>query len=78
MGNFKKYYNFTFPKKINSEHLQNEGSIIVVPQEIAKDEIFNNISQKKIKKAHFNLKNIVILVENNLLENKLIKPLYLS
>ena len=42
------------------------------------DGIFNDISPKKIKIAEFNLKNIEILIENNLLENKLIKPLYLS
>ena len=77
-GNFKKYYNFTFPKKINSEHLQNEGSIIVVPQEIISDKLINNIDPKKIRIAEFNLKNVDILIENSLLENKLIKPLYLS
>jgi len=76
--NFKNHYISTTPKKINFDRIEEKNSIIVVPQEIAKDEIFNNISQKKIKKAHFNLKNIVILVENNLLENKLIKPVYLS
>ena len=77
-GNFEDRYTFTVPEKINSDCLQKKDSIIVVPQEIVKDEIFNNISQKKIKIAQFNLKNIEILVENNLLENELIKPLYLS
>ena len=76
--NFKNYYISTAPKKISLDSLEEKNSIIVVPQEIVKDEIFNNISQKKIKIAQFNLKNIEILVENNLLENKLIKPLYLS
>ena len=76
--NFKNYYISTAPKKISLDSLEEKNSIIVVPQEIVKDEIFNNISQKKIKIAQFNLKNIVILVENNLLENKLIKPVYLS
>ena len=77
-SNFKDYHTFTIPDKINSDCLQKEDSIIVVPQEIINDEIFNKFSLKKIKIAQFNLKNIEILVENNLLENKLIKPLYLS
>jgi len=77
-GSFEKYYIFTIPEKINSYSLHKKNSIIIVPQEIINDQIFNNISQKKIKKAVYNLKNIEILIENNLLENKLIKPLYLS
>ena len=76
--NFKDYYTFTIPKKINSDCLQQKNSIIVVSKENINDEVFNNISQKKIKIEQFDLKNIEILVENNLLENKLIKPLYLS
>ena len=77
-ANFKDHYTFTIPSKINSVCLQQKDSIIVIPQEIVKDEIFDNICQKKIKIEQFNLKNIDILVKNNLLENKLIKPLYLS
>ncbi len=77
-SSFKDDYTFTVPKKINSDCLQKENHIIVVPQEIINDEVFNDISLKKIKKAEFNLKNVEILIENNLLENKLIKPLYLS
>jgi tRNA A37 threonylcarbamoyladenosine modification protein TsaB len=76
--NFKNYYTFTVPVKINSEYLQRKDFIIIAPQETINDEIFDNISLKKIKIEQFNLKNIEILVENNLLENKLIKPLYLS
>jgi len=76
--NFKDKYTFTTPKKISPDLLLEENSIIVAPQNIINDKIFNNISQKKIKIEHFDLKNIEILVENNLLENKLIKPLYLS
>ncbi len=77
-GSFEKYYIFTTPEKINSYSLHKKKSIIIVPQEIINDQIFNNISQKKIKKGVYNLQNIEILIENNLLENKLIKPLYLS
>ena len=77
-GGFKDRYIFTVPKKINFNFLYKENFIIVVPQEIINDEVFSSINQKKIKIARFNLKNIEILVEKNLLENKLIKPLYLS
>jgi len=77
-GNFKSQYAFTTPEKINSNCLQEKDSIIVVPQELANDEIFNNISKNKIKIEQFNPRNIEVLIENNLLENKLIKPLYLS
>jgi len=76
--NFKDYFTFTMPEKVNSACLQKKDSIIVAPIEIINDEIFNNISQKKIEIAQFKLENIEILIENNLLENELIKPLYLS
>jgi len=75
---YKNHYTFSTPKKIDPDYLEKEDCIIVVPQEAINDKIFNNISTKKIKIALYNLKNIEILVENNLLENKLIKPLYLS
>ena len=77
-GNFKGHYTFTEPEKIISDYLQKKNSTIVVSQEIIKDKIFNSISPKKIKIEQFNLKNVEILIENNLLENILIKPLYLS
>ena len=77
-GTFKGTYTFTIPEKINSYCFEKENSIIVASQEIINDEVFNDISPKKIKIAEFNLKNIEILIKNNLLENKLIKPVYLS
>jgi tRNA A37 threonylcarbamoyladenosine modification protein TsaB len=77
-SSFKDRYTFTMPNKISPDCMQKEDSIFVAPQEIISDEIFNNISPKKIKAAQFDLKNIEILIKNNLLENKLIKPLYLS
>ena len=77
-SDFENNYAFSIPQKINTDCLQKENSIIVVPQEIINDEMFNKISLKKLKIAEFNLKNIEILIENNLLENKLIKPLYIS
>jgi len=77
-SNFKDCHVFTLPKKIDNECLKQKNCIIVVPQEIANDEIFKHISAEKLKIEQFNLRNIEILIENNLLENKLIKPLYLS
>ena len=76
--NFKDKYIFTAPKKISSDFLQIKDSIIVLPQNTENDKIFKNISPKQIKIEQFDLKNIEIFVKNNLLENKLIKPLYLS
>ena len=77
-GSYKNHYTFTTPQKINSNLIQKKDSIIIAQQEIINDEIFNKINREEIKNEQFNLKNIDILVENNLLENKLIKPLYLS
>jgi len=77
-GNYNEGFNFTMPEKIISSSWKKKDSIVVVPHETINDEIFNNIGQKKLKIAQFNLKNIEILIKNNLLENKLIKPLYLS
>ncbi|MDC6482301.1 hypothetical protein PQY72_02290 [Pelagibacteraceae bacterium] len=76
--NVVKNYNFTSPKKLEPNFLKTNNSLIVVPEEIKNDEIFNNIDKKKVYIAEFDLKNVDILIENNLLEYKLIKPLYLS
>ena len=77
-SNYKDHYTFSTPKKMDLDYLQELDCVIVIPQEAINDKLFKNISIKKIKIAQFNLKNIEILVENNLLENKLIKPVYLS
>ena len=53
-------------------------TLLIAPKELKNDRFFNKIKVKKIKYVEFNLKNIDILIKNNLLENKLIKPLYLS
>jgi hypothetical protein len=76
--NVVKNYNFTSPKKLEPNFLKTNNSLIVVPEKIKNDEIFNNIDKKKVSIAEFDLKNVDILIENNLLEYKLIKPLYLS
>jgi len=75
---FTKKYFVTLPEKINLKILQKKEFIFIVPNEIKNDEIIKNISSKKIRNAEFNLKNIDLLIKNKLIENKLIKPLYLS
>ena len=77
-GTFETEYQFTSPKKIDLHNLTETDSLFIVPNENINDEIIKNIDAKKIKFAEFNLKNIDLLIENKLVENKLIKPLYLS
>jgi tRNA A37 threonylcarbamoyladenosine modification protein TsaB len=77
-GNFEDHYTFTSPQKFSFDRLEDKDSIVVISEDIFNDAVFNNIDPKKLRKERYNLKNIEILVENNLLENKLIKPLYLS
>jgi tRNA A37 threonylcarbamoyladenosine modification protein TsaB len=77
-GNIGKYSKFIEPKKMHPNYLHTNSLPVVVSEEIKNDEIINNIDKKKVFIAEFNLKNVDILIENNLLENKLIKPLYLS
>jgi tRNA A37 threonylcarbamoyladenosine modification protein TsaB len=69
---------FSDPKKLDSSYLEKDNSTVVVPEELKNDEIIKNIDKKKVCIAKFDLKNVDILIENNLLQNKLIKPLYLS
>ena len=75
---FKLNYHFTYPSKIDFNKLQKEEFVFVVPDTIKNDEIIKNIDFEKIRIAEFNPKNIDLLIENKLVENKLIKPLYLS
>ncbi len=77
---FNTNYLFTSPKKIDLNKLEEEeeDSILIIPDDIKNDETIKNINPKKIKIAEFNLKNIDLLIKNKLIENKLIKPLYLS
>ena len=77
-GRFLKKYEFSSPKKLDLDFLKTYRSLVVIHEEIKNDEIINGISKKKVCISDFNLKNVNILVEKNLLENKLIKPLYLS
>ena len=76
--NLTKNPKFAAPKKLDRDYLEISKSLIVISKELKNDCIIKNIDTKKVCIAEFDLKNIGILIENNLLENKLIKPLYLS
>ena len=71
-------FKFTEPKKLKSDYLKTSKSLIVISPELKNDDIVKNINKKKVCITEFDLKNVDILIENNLLKNKLIKPLYLS
>jgi len=77
-GIFGTTYHFTAPKKIDLSNLQKAGLLFIVPDEIKNDEIIKSLNPERIRIVEFNLRNIDILIEYNLIENKLIKPLYLS
>jgi tRNA A37 threonylcarbamoyladenosine modification protein TsaB len=77
-GHFNRNYKFTEPKKLDLSFLNKNNSLVIISEELKNDEIIKNTDKKKICIAKFDLKNIDILIENNLLENKLIKPVYLS
>ena len=69
---------FTAPKRLEASFMETNKSLIVVSQELKNDDIVKDIDKKKVFIAEFDLKNVDILIENNLLENELINPLYLS
>ena len=69
---------FTEPKRLDLSYLRSNSSTVIIPEELKNDEIIKNIDKKKVCITKFDLKNVDILIENNLLENKLINPLYLS
>ena len=77
-GNFSKNIKFTVPKKLDPGYLETNNSSLIFSQEFKNDDIIKNIDPKKVYIAKFDLKNIEILIKKNLLENELIKPLYLS
>ena len=76
--NPSKNLKFTAPKKLDSNCLEMDNSLLIFSQELENDEIIKNADPKKVCIAKFDLKNIDILINKNLLENELIKPLYLS
>ena len=78
-GIMTKNYNFSLPQKLDPDYLKKmNNSLVIIPKELKKNEIIKNIDKDKVCIAEFDLRNIEVLIEYNLLENKLIKPLYLS
>ena len=74
-----KNYNFSLPQKLDPDYLKKmNNSLVIIPKELKNNEIIKNIDKDKVCIAEFDLRNIEVLIEYNLLENKLIKPLYLS
>ncbi len=62
----------------NKEKL-NEKSVIVISSEMKNEDIFKNIAEKHRVIEDFDVKNNVeILIKKNLIENNLIKPVYLG
>ena len=62
----------------NKEKL-NEKSVIVISSEMKNEDIFKNIAEKQRVIEDFDVKNnIEILIKKNLIENNLIKPVYLG
>ena len=77
-GIFDSEYRFTSPEKIDLSKPPKAEFIFIVPDEIKNDALIKNLNYEKIRITEYNLKNIDLLIENKLVENKLIKPLYLS
>ena len=62
----------------NKEKL-NEKSVIVISSEMKNEDMFKNIAEKHRIIEGFDVKNnIEILIKKNLIENNLIKPVYLG
>jgi len=62
----------------NKEKL-NEKSVIVISSEMKNEDMFKNIAEKQRVIEDFDVKNnIEILIKKNLIENNLIKPVYLG
>ena len=62
----------------NKEKL-NEKSVIVISSQMKNEDIFKNIAEKHRIIEDFDVKNnIEILIKKNLIENNLIKPVYLG
>jgi tRNA A37 threonylcarbamoyladenosine modification protein TsaB len=75
---FTNSYTISKPQKVDFSKIIKEDIITVAPMEMKNDQVFKENNINKLKYVEFNLRNIDILIKNNLLENKLIKPLYLS
>jgi tRNA A37 threonylcarbamoyladenosine modification protein TsaB len=74
----KKKITYSDPQIINANKFDFNNCIVVAPIELNKDKELLSFKIKEIKFVENKLMNINLLIDNNLLENKLIKPLYLS
>jgi len=75
---FETGYRSTYPKRIDLSEFQKKKALYIVPDDIKNDKIIKSINLENTRVVEFNLRNIDLLIVNNLVENKLIKPLYLS
>ncbi len=66
------------PILVDFKKLQNENDIIVVSKEEKMEKNFTTLDKLKVHFGEINLKNLSFLIDNNLLEKKLIRPIYLS
>ena len=85
----KKFYFFKYIKGKKNDISQitefqnkdklNEKSVIVISSEMKNENMFKNIAEKHRAIEDFDVKNnIEILIKKNLIENNLIKPVYLG
>jgi tRNA A37 threonylcarbamoyladenosine modification protein TsaB len=65
--------------KFQNKEKLNEKSVIVISSEMKNEDMFKNIAEKHRIIEDFDIKNnIEILIKKNLIENNLIKPVYLG
>ena len=66
------------PILVDFKKLQNENDIIVVPKEEKIERNFTPLDKLQVHFGEIDLKNLSFLIDNNLLEKNLIRPIYLS
>ena len=75
---FNNGYQFSVPKKVNFEKINRKNCLIIIPEELKNNENFSKFNKNKLRYVKFSPNNVDLLIKNHLLQNKLIKPLYLS
>lgn len=75
---FNNGYQFSTPKEVDFEKINRKNCLIIIPEELKNNENFCNFNKDNLRYVKFSLNNVDLLIKNNLLQNKLIKPLYLS
>ena len=66
------------PILVDFKKLQNGNDTIVVPKEEKMESNFTSLDKLQVHFGEIDLKNLSFLIDNNLLEKKLIRPIYLS